>query len=797
MRRRLLLDLRHAFRMLRRNPGFTAVATLVLAVGIGVNTASFGLLDALFLKPLPVHAPDELVRVAASAVDGAVSYPDLLDYRQAASLSGVAAFTADALTLREPGHEQGEPVAAYLVSDDYFDVLGVKAAIGRGLGVTAGGEPPGLVLSHAFWERRFGGHSGVLGRTLLLDGTTFVIAGVAPPAFTGTMRGGAPQVFVPFSALMPRETLTVRNRRMFIAIGRLAPGASVATAQAEVGAIARRLAAMHPDTNQRVSVGVGPESTALFRDAPQLAYVVAAVLGTFGLLLVMACVNLAALLTARATFRQREIAIRAAQGAPRGAIAAQLFTESLVLSLLGGLGGLLVGVVARNLLWRRLQSGVAAQLGLEALSIDTAVDARVLLFAIAATAGSALLFGLLPALQASKPDLYQRGKEDVVSPSPGHLASLRRLVAAQVTVSVVLLACAGLLLQIVRNATAMDLGYPLDHVYLADVEATGLAGVQADAALAVLLDRVRALPGIEAAALTAAGGPGYLPASMTPGRPQQNYVLSRCGPGYFAALRIPVLAGREFDPRDAPGSAPVAIVNARLAEALWPGQQAVGRALKVWDDRPPLTVVGVAKTVRSLPIGPPFYQLYVPLAQDPGARATLHVRVAPGQESSLYARLSDEVRRADAALTLVRVRPLAEWVDSVLSVPRALVTALASLGGAALFLAAVGLYGVTAYVAGRRGRECAIRHVLGATRLSVLLLLVRGAMATVLVGLVVGFASSLAVGWLLKSVLLGAAFDPVALAMAPAALVATALVSVILPASRAISLDPTVVLRDE
>jgi hypothetical protein len=334
-------------------------------------------------------------------------------------------------------------------------------------------------------------------------------------------------------------------------------------------------------------------------------------------------------------------------------------------------------------------------------------------------------------------------------------------------------------------------------VYAADVEATGMPVVQADTALAALLDRVRALPGIDAAALSVAGGPGYLPASMTPGRPRQNYVLSRCGPGHFAALRIPVLAGREFDPRDVRGSAPVAVVNARLAEALWPGQQAVGRALKVWDDRPPLTVVGVTETIRSLPVGPPFYQLYVPLAHDPAARATLHVRVAPGREASLYARLSDEMRRADARLTLLRVLPLADWVESVLSIPRALVSALASLGGAALFLAAVGLYGVTAYVAGRRARECAVRHVLGATRLSVMWLLVRGAMTTVVAGLVVGFACSVAVGWLLESVLLGAAFDPTALLTAPAALAATALVSILLPASRAAFLDPTVVLRDE
>jgi predicted permease len=795
---RFVLDVRHALRLLRRNPGFTAVAVLVLALAIGVNTAAFGLVDALLFKRLPVRAPDQLVRVAASATDGAVSYADYLDYRSARSLSGLAAFTADKLEYREQGSDQTERVAAYLVSDNYFDVLGVDLALGRGFAASAdASEPPGVVLSDTFWRTRFAADPGVLGRSVWLSGASFAVVGVAPPRFTGTMRGGAPHLFVPFTSQVPREELLARGRRGLIAIGRLAPTASVQTAQAELSVVARRLAASHPQTNRGVFVTVGPERTALFREAPQLVYVVVVVYGTFGLLLAVACVNLAGLLTARSTFRRREIAVRAMLGASQTALAAQLLTESLVLALLGGAGGLLVGVTARNLLWNRLQTAVAEQLGLDALWIDTQVDVRVALFTAALTVGATLLFGLIPALHASRHDLYSRAKDDPSSPPPAHLARLRHLVAGQVMLSALLLACAGLLVQTVRSATSADMGFPLDRVFVADLQLSGAAKGQAQAAFERVLSRVRALPGVEAAALGGGGWPGYLPQSATPGRPRQNYVIAMPGPAFFEALRIPILSGREFDGRDTPESAPVAILNQRLAEALWPGQDPVGRQLVVWDDKPAVTVVGLAKTVRSFPVGPPFFMIYVPLAQHDLTKATLHVRAAQGQEEALRRRLPEELRALHLGLASVRVRSLADAVGSLLAVPRAVVTALGSLGAVTLFLAAVGLYGVTAYVAGRRARECAIRRVVGASRLSILRLLIGSAMRTVLIGLGVGVGLSLAVGWVLKDALLGAAFDPRALILAPVALAATAFLAVALPVFRAASVDPMTVLRDE
>jgi len=798
MAERFLLDLRHSGRVLRRNPGFATVAILVLALGIGVNTACFSLVDALLFKPLPVRDPDQLVRVTGAGTDGSVSYADFLDYRAARSLSDLLAFTADKLEFRAEGASETEHVAAYEVSDNYFEALGVDLALGHGLAAKGeGGEAPGVVLSDAFWRTHFEADPRVLGRSVWLNRATFTVVGVAPPRFTGTFRGGAPHLYVPFTSQVTREDLLARGRRGLIAMGRLAPTASVAAAQAELRVIAQRLAATYPQTNRGVTVAVGPERTVIFREVPQLVYVIAAVYAMFGLLLIVACVNLAGLLTARSTFRAREMAVRTTLGASPRALVAQLLTESLVLSLLGGGLGLLVGVASRNLIWSRLQTAVAEQLGHEALWIDKGVDARVTIFTVVIAVGSAVLFGLAPALHASRQDLYGRAKDDQGAPPPAHLARLRRLVVGQVALSTLLLAIAGLLMQTVRAATSSDLGYPLERAYVADLDLSGVEKGQVQPALDRVLGRVRELPGVEAAAMGAGGWPEYLPQSVTPGRPRQNYVFATASPGLFGTMRIPILRGREFDERDAHGAAPVVILNQRLAEALWPGQDPIGRPLRLRDDQPPSTVVGLVKSVKPFPMYAPFFMVYVPMAQSVLARVKLDVRIAPGQENALRRRLPEDVRALGLGLASLRLRSLADANASMLTVPRAIVVAFGSLGAVGLFVASVGLYGVTAFVAGRRARECAVRRVLGATRASLLQLLVGNAMRTILIGLGIGVGLSLLIGWALEDALLGAAFDPLALVVAPLALFAAALLAVVLPVLRAASVDPMIVLRQE
>lgn len=797
---RFVADLRYALRILRRNPGFATTATLVLSLGIGANTAFFGLVDALLFKPLPVRAPEQLVRVATSGTDGAMSYAEYLDYRSGAkrTLAGLLAFTANTLEYLAEGSRDSESIAAYLVTDDYFEVLGVQAALGRYLPPhPEAGEPPAVVLSNAFWRTHFAADPRIVGRTLWLNRASFVVAGVAPPTFAGTLRGGSPQVYVPFRSQIPAEELLVRGRRDLIAIGRLQPHASAEAARAELLVVAQQMAARQGLINASSHVAVVPENEALFLDAPPLRHLVSALFAMFGLVQIVACANLAGLLTARATFRRREIAMRATLGASRRVLVDQLVTESLVLACLGCAGGLLVGVVARNGLWAWLQTAIVEQLGLEALWIDTGLDARVALFTLVIALGSTLLFGLAPAWHASTPQLYGRAQDDPTAPTPAHVARLRFLVTGQVTLSVVLLGCSVLLVQTVRQATSADLGHPLDRVLVATLNLSAAEKGTARLGFERALDRARALPGVEDAALGGGGWPGYLPQSMTPGRPRQNYVFTTVGARFLQTLRIPLVSGRDFDARDVQGSTRVAILNERLAEALWPGQTAVGRKLALSDVEPPFIVVGVAHTVRAMPIGPPFFQIYAPLGQHDVGSTALHVRASPGFEEAIRRQLPGELRALNLGLPSIRVRSLAAASGSLLALPRAAVTALAALGLIALVLAAVGLYGTTAYVAGRRARECGIRRVLGASGLSVFRLLIAGSMRAVGAGLGLGVLVSLAAGLLMKAAFLGTAFDPLALLVAPLLLAATAFAAVCLPALRATSVEPVVVLREE
>ena len=797
---RFLKDLRYALRILGRNPGFAVVTVLVLSLGIGVNTAFFGLVDALLLKPLPVRAPEQLVRLASSGTDGGLSYAECLDYQTGAprTLAGLAAFTANTIEYVGLGERDSELVGAYLVTDNYFEMLGVKTALGRGLPERPDpGQPPAVVLSDAFWRTHFAADPGAVGRLIWLNRASFIVVGVAPPAFTGTLRGGAPQIYVPFRSQIPAAELLSRGRRDLIAIGRLQPNVSVRAAQAELSVLAQRLVVRQAGKDVRAYVAVVPEAEALFLEAPPLRSVVRVLFAMFGLVLTVACANLAGLLTARSTFRRREIAMRATLGASRQVLAAQLVAESLVLACLGGVGGLLVGVATRNALWIWIQTAMVDHLGLETLWIDTGVDARVALFTLGMAFASTLLFGLAPALHASKADLYSRAKDDPAAPAPAHVARLRFLVAGQVALSAVLLGGASLLLQTVRQAITADLGHPIDRVLVTALNLGAAEKEEARLGLERALDRARELPGVEDAALGSAGWPGYLPQAVTPGRPRQNYVFTTIGPRFFETLRIPLLAGRGFDARDVRGSIRVAILNQKLADALWPGREAVGRKLSVWDDEPALTVVGVARTVRAMPIGPPFFQIYAPIGQHEVGSTALHVRASPGQEEVLKGQLAAELRALNLGLPSIRVRSLEEASGSLLALPRAAVTALAALAVVALFLAAVGLYGVTAYVAGRRARECGIRRVLGASRLSVLRLVVEGSMRTVATGLGLGVLLSLALGMLMKAAFLGAAFDPLALVVPPLFLAATALVAVSIPALRATSVEPIAVLREE
>lgn len=797
----LVRDLRYAVRVCLRNRGFTLVATLTLGLAIGANTAAFSLIDALFLRPPPhVTAPEEIVIVASAGVEGSLSYPDYLDYRaQSRALSGLAGYTFAGFGLS--AGDVTEELQAYVVTRNYFSILGVSAAVGRTFDPSASdvaGESAEAVLSHAFWQARFAGDPAIVGQAIRVDGAPFRVVGVAPAGFLGTQRGFSPDLWLPVS-MRDAAALAARSNRWLVGLGRLRPGVSARAAEAEMSVIARRLADTHPETNKRVSVWVTPENRWMLRQTPQLAFAPVVVLALVGVVLLIACVNLGGLLVARAIFRQREIALRVSLGASRADIVRQLLTESLVLALLGGAAGVAIALAVLNALWR----WILQILNLRGVFIETRVDLRMLGFTLAVSLVAAVLFGMLPALWASSVDVYESLK-GMAAPARWRVgrSPARALVASEVALSALLLVCAGLFVGPLERVSRADLGYPLDDVWLAQVnlKAIGHKAADIEPFYAAIVRRFEELPGVAAVALAQGpiagrGWPHYLPQSAFPHQ-QRNVVLARIGPGFFRTTRIPILAGREFTDRDK-GRPGVAIVNQRLADRQWPGENAVGKLLPLWSNRPPMLVIGVAKPVKTLPVLPAFHMVYLPLSQEPvlDVAMTLHVRVNPA--AAVDPRfIAKELRALNPALPPAQVRPLRERIEEGYSALRLAMTILVTLGATALFLAAIGLYGLTAYVVGERTYEIGVRRALGAGSTAILHLVLGGMMQLVAIGLAVGLALAAAAGHVVN-VVVGAPLEPSVFVGASLMLAGTAFVAAYLPARRALAVEPMAALRCE
>jgi predicted permease len=790
-------DLRYAVRMARRDIGFTLVAATTLGLALGTTSGVFGLIDALVLRPLPVRAPGELVVVLCPAAGGGgLSYPDFRDLRgETEVLTDLAAYTWTTLGLQDGGSTR--EVEAVLVTENYFSVLGEGASLGRTFLPGPDDGAPEVVLGHAFWKTAFDGDPAALGRVVRLNGAPFTVVGVAPQSFTGTLRGYLPDLFVPLAGLRAKEALENRAARGLLGLGRLRPGVSVAEAQNLLALAAKRLAEAHPSTNRGVPIRVSPERSAFLPDERPVTLLKQVFFGLFGLVLVIACVNLASLLLARGLVRQKEIAIRASLGAGRGDIVRQLLTESLVLALLGGGIGLAVGVAFRDGIWRWAGSIVAGTIGQRGLWIDSGLDLRTFAFTLALALLSLALFGLFPALRVSAFDVYGAVKAGASETSPSvNQRPVRVLVTGQVALSVVILVCAGLFLRTVQSSWRPDPGHPTKGIFVARVNpaVAGYDKPRTDAFYRSLLARLEARAEVEAASLSAAGWPDYLPATAFPGR-ERHVVYQPVSPGFFRTLQIPLFAGREFDDADAATATRVAIVNQLLAERLWPGEGPLGKALPVSEREAPLTVVGVAQTVQNA-IGPPFPMLYVPMAQHDHWGTTLNVRARPGA-ASLAGAIAGAVQTLDASLPAVRVSTLDGRMAEARSALHLASTVLGWLGGMALLLAAVGLSGLTGYVVSERTREVGIRKALGASAGQVLGLVLGGTLRLVAVGLAVGTILSLGAAQVVKSIVVGSALDPLVLLGVPLALAATAFVAAYLPARRALALDPLEALRCE
>ena len=816
-------DVRYGMRMLLKAPGFTAVAVLSLALGIGGNTAIFSLVDKLLIRKLPVEEPDRLVIVSATRAQGVSttsSFADFVDYRDRNDVfDGLVATFQRALTLSESG--QAERIQGLIVSGNYFSVLGVSPVLGRGFlaeeDETAGTHPV-AVLGHGLWQRRFGGDAAIVGKRVSLNAYSYTVVGVAPPEFNGTIAGGAPDVYLPLMmigriASSPVDLLFGPRDRLsgwLQLLGRLKPGVTRDQAAAAMTVLGSQITKAHPnlDPNLRVEPKFLIEDgsrghTNLLRDIRLPLWMLMA---TVGLILLIACANVANLLLVRAIARQREIAIRLATGAGRMRLIRQLLAESLLLSALGGAAGLALAASIGGLI---LGFTPPNNYAFSSLTFANRLDIRVLGYTFAISVVTGLLFGLAPALIASRPDLLSalRDQAPLFGKKARRLNLRNFLAVGQVAVTVIVLVGAGLCVKSLRNLYAIETGFDSTKVLVMSVD-VGLSGYSRERGLQFysdLLERVERLPGVEAVSLATqiALGDGFGATMRGDGRaPEPGEDLScdfnQIGPDYFEVMKIPLLEGREFGRSDAIGTPVVAIINETAARRFWPGLSAIGRRVIV--GRPPYdqarVVVGVVKDSKYRRLTEDVRPaVFTPFFQSYRGDMTLHVRTT-GEPAAMLPAVRGEVQALDARLPLYNVRTLEEQKTSSLYTSRLAATLLTMFGLLALVLAAVGLYGVMAYAVNRRTHEIGVRMALGAQRSEVRRLVMVEGTAIMTAGVVLGLGGALAGTHLVESFLYGVRpNDPIAFGGAALLLTAVTLLANYLPARHASRIDPLLAIR--
>ncbi len=820
----LLNDLRFALRTLLKTPLVTAAALVSLALGIGANTTIFTLVNALFLRSLPVAEPERVVALYTTEEKQQagplgnlmpVSRPNFVDLREEtdvfSQLVDVAFVPAD---LAAPGGEP-EQIFGLQVAGDYFQMLGVEPSHGRLLGpaddVQLGGHPV-VVLSHRFWLRRFGGDRGLVGETIPLNRLPFTVVGVAPPGFEGTFTLGqtdfwAPMMMVDTFWTVFRDYFDDRRALFMFVYGRLAPGVTLEQARAQVAAVGRGLAQAYPDVNENrgftlkplLETTINPAQRDNFRRAGVLMMTVV------GLILLIACVNVANLLLGRAVARRREIAIRMSLGAPRGRIVRQLLTESLVLSLAAGALGLALATWARSALWS-MRPPFLQQSGL-----DLSLDAPVLGFTFAVALATGVLFGLFPALRASRPELTSDLKEAGESEQGlGRTFNLKNLlVTGQVALSLVALLGSGIFLRSLGEATRIDLGFDPEPLAMMtfDLSRQGYDQDRGEQFLSRVVERASQVPGVESAALATIlplTGGGFMRTVYADGRDaeaENNGILTPAnvvGPGFFKTLGIELLRGRDFTAADRAGTQTVAMVNQAMAERFWPGEDAIGRRFSYYGEEEVWEVVGVVATSKYLNVGEdPQAQAYVPRLQDYNPAITLVVSTA-GDPAQALETVRGEIQALDPALPITNPQTFATAVGQALWAPRMAAILLGVMGGLALLLASIGIYGVMAYTVSQRRHEIGIRMAMGARGADVLKLVLGQGMILVAAGLALGLGVAVLAGRRIAPLLYGVSpTDVETFAVTSAVLAAVALVATLIPARRASSVDPVSVLRRE
>jgi len=822
----LIADVRFALRWLRRSPGFTAVAIVSLAIGIGFNTALFTIVDAVVFRPLPVAQPDRLAEIYTTSPDGDLyatsSYPDYLDFKaQSHTFSDIIGYSpiiAAVASGDRPRMALGE-----VVTGNYFQVLGLRAQIGRTLvpDDDRRGADRAVVLSHALWVRDYGSNTGVVGQTVRIHNQPYTIVGVAEKSYTGMVPMLSAALWIPMAyvddgepggiiSIVPSPTgntrLERRGTRWMFLKGRLKDGETIAQAQADLQVVAGQLTTAYPATNKDRKVAVLPR-VHIHPDADRTLLPIAiGLMVVVGLVLLVACANVASMLLARAAGRQKEIGIRLAIGASRGRLTAQLLTESLVMALLGAAVGI-------GLAWTLMQLALAIKLPIPfPLAFSLRIDGRVLLFTVGVTMVASVIAGLAPALKSTRPNLVSELKGDSTAASVGSRRWTLRdgLVVLQIAVTMVLLVASGLLTRSLLAAQKIGLGFEPQGIALVSAELSliGYDDARGSKLFEQAAERIRAISGVEAAAIAE-----RTPFSINynrnnvfiPGRHQpgdlKGFVVdsTRVSPEYFATLAVPIVQGRNFMATDTPKAPQVVIVNETFARKFWPNENVLGKTFRVRSqDGPEYQIVGVSADYKvSTPGEQSTPYIHYAYSQNPTAGEALIARTR-GNAEMLLAAIRRELLALDPNIVLLDNQTMTAQVDMTLMPAKLGAVGISGVGFVAMALAAIGLYGVIAYSVSRRTREIGIRMALGAGRAAVVGLVMRQGLALTAVGVVIGTLLSALAAKAVSGALYGIGYlDPVTWIGAIVTLFGVAALANAVPARRAAIVDPSAALRAE